>query len=49
MSNPYSLEGRNILVTGAAQGIGREVARTVVASGGRAAVVDLNSDGIDEL
>lgn len=49
MSNPYSLEGRNILVTGAAQGIGREVARTVVASGGRAAVVDLNGDGIDEL
>ena len=49
MSNPFSLEGRNILVTGAAQGVGREVARTVVSMGGRAAVVDLNSEGINSL
>ena len=49
MSNPFSLEGRNVLVTGAAQGVGREVARTVVSMGGRAAVVDLNKEGIDSL
>ena len=49
MSNPFSLEGRNVLVTGAAQGVGREVARTVVSMGGRVAVVDLNNEGIDSL
>lgn len=49
MKNPYSLEDRRVLVTGAAQGIGRTVAETVVALGGRVAVVDLNGDGIGSL
>jgi len=49
MSNPFSMEGRNVLVTGAAQGIGREVARLVVGMGGKAAVIDLNGDGLKTL
>ncbi|MCA8929375.1 MAG: SDR family oxidoreductase [Alphaproteobacteria bacterium] len=49
MQNPFSMEGRNVLVTGAAQGIGRDVAKTVVGLGGRVAAVDLNADGIKSL
>lgn len=49
MQNPFSLEGRRILVTGAAQGIGREVARTVVGLGGHVAAVDLNGDALKDL
>jgi len=49
MSNPFSLEGRHVLVTGAAQGIGREVSRMVVSMGGRVAAADLNGEGIDSL
>jgi len=49
MQNPYSLEGRRIVVTGAAQGIGRTVAQTVVALGGKVAAIDLNGDGIKSL
>lgn len=49
MQNPFSLEGRRVLVTGAAQGIGREVARTVASLGGKVGVVDLNGDGLGSL
>jgi len=49
MQNPFSMEDRNILVTGAAQGIGREVAKTVVGLGGRVAAIDLNADGMKSL
>ena len=49
MQNPFSLEGRRVLVTGAAQGIGREVARTVVGLGGRVAAVDLKGDEVRKL
>jgi len=49
MQNPFSMEDRNILVTGAAQGIGREVARTIVGLGGRVAAVDMNGDGMKSL
>ncbi len=49
MQNPFSMEDRNILVTGAAQGIGREVAKTIVGLGGRVAAIDMNGDGINTL
>jgi len=49
MTNPFSLEGRRILVTGAAQGIGREVARLGVEMGAKVAAVDLNGDGLASL
>ena len=49
MQNPFSLESRRVLVTGAAQGIGREVARMVVGLGGRVAAVDLKGDELKAL
>jgi 3-oxoacyl-[acyl-carrier protein] reductase len=41
-----SLEGSNVIVTGAGQGIGEAVARQVVALGGRAVLVDVQSDKV---
>ncbi|MBE7216972.1 MAG: SDR family oxidoreductase [Caulobacteraceae bacterium] len=35
MPNPFSLEGRNALVTGAGRGLGREIARGLVSAGAR--------------
>lgn len=49
MENPFSMEGRRLLVTGAAQGIGREVARLGAAMGARVAAIDLNGDGLASL
>ncbi len=49
MSNPMSLEGHNIIVTGAGQGIGEAVARLVVDLGGRAILVDLNAEKVGAL
>ena len=49
MENPFSMEGRNVLVTGAAQGIGREVASMIVRHGGRVAAIDMNGDGMKDL
>src|SRR3546814_2574107 len=49
MHNPYSLEGRRVLVTGAAQGIGREVAQLVTSLGGKVGAIDLNGDGLKTL
>ena len=45
MQNPMTLEGRVIVITGAAQGIGRGVAAKAAALGARLALVDLNGDG----
>jgi NAD(P)-dependent dehydrogenase (short-subunit alcohol dehydrogenase family) len=42
------LEGRPVLVTGAAVGLGRAVARRVAAEGGPVAIVDLDRAGIDD-
>lgn len=44
MSNPMNLSGKTIIVTGAGQGIGEEVARQVCALGGHAVLVDLQED-----
>jgi 3-oxoacyl-[acyl-carrier protein] reductase len=48
MSNPMSLEGRVIVITGAAQGIGRGVAQKAAELGATLVLVDLNEDGIQE-
>ncbi len=44
MFNPMSLEGRNIIVTGAGQGVGEAAAEMIVNLGGRAILVDLQED-----
>jgi NAD(P)-dependent dehydrogenase (short-subunit alcohol dehydrogenase family) len=41
------LEGKGVLVTGAAGGIGREVARAFAAAGSRVAAVDLKQEAVD--
>ncbi|HEY5081581.1 MAG TPA: SDR family NAD(P)-dependent oxidoreductase [Bauldia sp.] len=41
------LEGKGILVTGAAGGIGREVVRAFAAAGSRVAAVDLKQEAVD--
>jgi len=44
MTNPMSLAGRTIIVTGAGQGIGRAVADLVVALDGNLVIADMNAD-----
>ena len=46
MDNPMSLADRLIIVTGAAQGIGRSVASRAAALGARLVLVDVNGDGV---
>ena len=48
MENPMSLEDRVVIVTGAAQGIGRAVALKAAGLGATLALVDLNEDGVRE-
>lgn len=43
------LQGRNVIVTGAGQGIGRAIAHLVLQMGGSVTAVDLNKDGIEAL
>jgi 3-oxoacyl-[acyl-carrier protein] reductase len=45
----YSLERRQVIVTGAGQGIGRALASAIVELGGKAVAVDLNADALDAL
>lgn len=47
--DPMSLAGRNIVVTGAAQGIGRAVSDLIIALGGNVVAVDLDEGGLDSL
>lgn len=47
MKNPMSLEGQNVLVTGAGQGIGEAVARLVVDLGGKAILADVQGDKVN--
>lgn len=44
-----TLQGRNVVVTGAAQGIGRAVSQLVLELGGTVTAVDLNAEGMDAL
>ncbi len=48
MENPMSLEDRVVIVTGAAQGIGRAVALKAAGLGATVALVDLNEAGVRE-
>lgn len=44
--NPFTLNGKTILVTGAAGGIGSEVARTCARSGARVILTDVREDAL---
>ena len=48
MNNPFSLEGKTILVTGAASGIGRATAIQCVGMGAKVILVDLNEQGLKD-
>ena len=48
MDNPMSLEDRVIVVTGAAQGVGRGVAQKAAALGATLALIDINEEGAQE-
>lgn len=48
MINPMSLAGRTVIVTGAAQGIGRAVADLVVALDGNVVIADMNPAALAE-
>ncbi len=43
------LEGRRVAITGAASGIGREIARSFAGAGARIAALDVNDGGLGEL
>ena len=47
MKNPMNLQGLNVIVTGAGQGIGEAVAHLVVDLGGKAILVDLQADKVN--
>ena len=49
MYNPYSLEGKTILITGAASGIGKATSIESSKVGARIVAVDLNAEGLDAL
>jgi len=48
MINPMSLEGKAVIVTGAAQGIGRAIANGVLELGGRVVAIDRNAEALDQ-
>ena len=48
MNNPFSLEGKTILVTGAASGIGRATAIQCSKMGAKVVLVDLNEQGLKD-
>lgn len=49
MYNPYSLEGKTILITGAASGIGKATSIESSKLGAKIVAVDLNGDGLTNL
>lgn len=48
MKNPFSLEGKTILVTGAASGIGRATAIQCANMGAKVLLIDINEQGLQE-
>ena len=48
MKNPFSLEGKTILITGAASGIGRATSFQCSEMGAKVILVDLNENGLKE-
>ena len=49
MTNPYSLKGKKILITGASSGIGRAVAFAIDAAGGEVILTARNEDRLKEI
>lgn len=49
MQNPMDMTGRNVIITGAAQGIGEAVARMVHAQGGTVILNDMQADKLHEI
>ncbi len=49
MINPMSLDGKTIIVTGAASGIGRETANLLHDLGAKLLLVDLNEEGLESV
>lgn len=49
MANPFSLEGKNVLITGAASGIGRATAKECANMGASLVLMDLNAAGLDAI
>ena len=49
MANPFSLEGKTILITGAASGIGRATARECANMGASLVLFDLNEAGLESV
>ena len=47
-NNPYSLEGKTILITGGAGGIGSAVARICIGLGARVVLTDIREDALEE-
>lgn len=48
MNNPFSLDGKTVLITGAASGIGRAAAIQCAEMGAKVLLVDLNEKGLQE-
>jgi len=46
--NPFSLEGKNIVISGAASGIGRQCAVSCSQMGAKLILLDMNEAGLDE-
>lgn len=46
MKSPMSLEGKTIIVTGAASGIGRETAKVLCGLGAKLLLLDVNEEGL---
>ena len=49
MSDPFRLDGRTVIVTGASRGIGAEVARAISSLGGAVVLVARSRDALSEL
>ena len=48
MTNPFSLQGKNIIVTGASSGIGQQCAIDCASTGARVVLVARNEDRLQE-
>lgn len=49
MKNPMSMEGLNVIVTGAGQGVGAAVAELIVELGGKAILVDVKGEELEQV